>query len=354
MAYKYRKTFVFDGKRYDVKANSLEELYTKMINKQRDLEADVHRITSSMTVADWVEVCIESYKPNVSAEYRDQILRRLRRHLCSQIGTLSIRNVKPVQLQAVLNSQAGFSDSHLKKLHQDIRFVFRKARQNHLIAEDPSEDLVRPVGYKHTRRSLTDHEREHFLLVCASDPRFVLFELMLFCGCRSSEAYHVQGMDIQLDRGTPVLHIRGTKTANADRFVPLPVHLYERIKGTPPFEYVARTAAGTPFNKTSYRRAVERLRREMNISMGARLYRNQLVEPLPRAPDFVPYMLRHTYCTDLQKKGVDIRTAQYLMGHSDISITANIYTHVDMDQIRAAAALLDVESGKVSTSVSTF
>ena len=79
----------------------------------------------------------------------------------------------------------------------------------------------------------------------------------------------------------------------------------------------------------------------MNISMGCRMYRNALIPPFPLAEDFVPYDLRHTYCTDLQKAGVDIRVAQKLMGHSSIEVTANIYTHVDTDDIILAGQLLD-------------
>ncbi len=51
-------------------------------------------------------------------------------------------------------------------------------------------------------------------------------------------------------------------------------------------------------------------------------------------------MFRHTYCTDLQKKGIDIRTAQKLMGHSSILITAEIYTHVDTKEIVKAGKIL--------------
>ena len=74
--------------------------------------------------------------------------------------------------------------------------------------------------------------------------------------------------------------------------------------------------------------------------MGCEVYRNELIPPLPLAPDFVPYMFRHTYCTDLQKKGIDIRTAQKLMGHSSILITAEIYTHVDTKEIVKAGKIL--------------
>ena len=62
--------------------------------------------------------------------------------------------------------------------------------------------------------------------------------------------------------------------------------------------------------------------------------------PYALADDFEPYCLRHTYCTDLCKAGIDIRTAQRLMGHATISITADIYTHVDQSQILDAAEKL--------------
>ena len=45
----------------------------------------------------------------------------------------------------------------------------------------------------------------------------------------------------------------------------------------------------------------------------------------------------HTFCTDLKKKGVDVRIAKNLMGHADIKTTANIYDHEDDDTLLLAA-----------------
>jgi len=70
--------------------------------------------------------------------------------------------------------------------------------------------------------------------------------------------------------------------------------------------------------------------------MGATVYRNQIIESNV-AGDLVPYCLRHTYGTDLQDAGVPINIAKYLMGHSDISMTANIYTHTTETAIQDAA-----------------
>ena len=58
-----------------------------------------------------------------------------------------------------------------------------------------------------------------------------------------------------------------------------------------------------------------------------------------RFEKFTIHQLRHTYCSMLQWSGVDIKTAQELMGHSEYGVTANIYTHVD-EQSKTNAALL--------------
>ncbi len=55
--------------------------------------------------------------------------------------------------------------------------------------------------------------------------------------------------------------------------------------------------------------------------------------------EFTPHILRHTYCSMLQWAGVDIKTAQELMGHNDYEVTANVYTHGDNDLKVAAASL---------------
>lgn len=52
-------------------------------------------------------------------------------------------------------------------------------------------------------------------------------------------------------------------------------------------------------------------------------------------------MLRHTYATLLHDAGIDLKLAQYLLGHSDIKVTANIYTHIQNHATKAAALKLN-------------
>lgn len=335
-----RKSFTFEGKRYFVKGRTEEEAIIKRAEKKKELESGRVVIASSMTVADWAYRAVDTYKTRQKEITKKKYVGNMRHNILGQIGTMPLKSVKPIHCQEVLNMQAGKSKAQIAEVCQTLKFIFGKAYENGLIATNPAEHIIKPIGTKTYRRTITENERTHLLKVADNDPRFTLFLLMLYCGCRPSEAMEAQGRDISKMDGYPVLHIRGTKTARADRYVPIPNEFYQKIKKTEPFSYIAPNAAGRKHNESSYKRVCANLRREMNISMGCRVYRNQLIPPLALADDFVPYDLRHTYCTDLQKKGVDIRTAQYLMGHADIKMTANIYTHADNSTVISAAKLL--------------
>ena len=50
-------------------------------------------------------------------------------------------------------------------------------------------------------------------------------------------------------------------------------------------------------------------------------------------PNITPHVCRHTYCSNQAKAGMNPKTLQYLMGHSDISVTMNVYTHIGLDDV---------------------
>lgn len=341
-SYSYKcKYFTFNGKRYVARGKTEEEAILRKHAMLRDLESGSVTRSGTVTLSKWSETAFRTYKPNVSDEYLDQTMQRFGKHVLTDLGAYQIDKITRQQLQTVLNRQKGMSASHIRKLSQEIFFVFDSARKDGLIGANPAEDLERPKGTTNKRRALTEEERRHLLAVIPTDPRFVFFELMLYAGCRPAEAANVMYDDIVERQGVYFLHIRGTKTANSDRLVPLAMELRHLVSKPPRIGFCALTQAGTKHTESSYRRMVEALKRAMNISMGCQVYRNQLMPPLPLADDFVPYLLRHTFYTDLKKKGIDVRIARDLMGHADIKTTANIYDHHDDDSLMIAAQLMN-------------
>lgn len=345
--YKYRKRFTYRGKMYCVYADTQMELGRKYAERLRALEEGTEIKGGSTLIKVWAVKCIEAYKIGQKENTRKNYMRRVKHCILEEIGNITVADVTPMELQLVLNLQQGKSKTQINEVYQALRFIFKHAVENHLRADDPTLYLQKPAGTHHGRRALTATERKAVLDVAVKDRRYYFYLLMLLCGCRPSEAAECQGRDISTDRGCYMLHIRGTKTANADRYVPIPDYFAALIKKTGPFEYIACTRDGGKIK--NHDRLWHSFKRQLNIYLGCKLYRNQLVPPYPLAPDLVPYCFRHEYCSDLARKGIDIRTAQKLMGHSDIKMTANIYTHVDRDDILEAGKILNGSHSEVAT-----
>lgn len=340
--YKYTKTFMFEGQRYYARGNTLEEVVVNREKKKAELKARSKLVSGDMTLSEWAARCIPAYKPKQKPNTRKNYEYRVNRYILRHIGMLPLKSITPLNCQDTLNECKGLSQYTINQVYFAMKFLFSHAVDNKLIAENPAANIARGEGGKEERRSLTAYEKKIFLEACEKDKRFLLFLLMYYCGCRPSEARNLMGMDINEVQGQNLLHIRGTKTEKADRFVPIPDVIYYKIKDTPKFRTIVVNNAGNKIDSSSYKRMWKSLKREMNILMGCKVYRNALIPPFPLAADIVPYCLRHTYCTNLQKQGVDIRVAQYLMGHADIKMTANIYTHNDIDTAAEAAAKINI------------
>ncbi|MDB7922081.1 tyrosine-type recombinase/integrase [Flavonifractor plautii] len=61
-------------------------------------------------------------------------------------------------------------------------------------------------------------------------------------------------------------------------------------------------------------------------------YNKQHKEPLP---NITPHSFRHTFCTRMANAGMNPKALQYIMGHANITMTLDYYTHVDACSVRA-------------------
>jgi integrase len=342
--YTHRHIFTYKGKKYDIKGNSEAEVLNKWASRLAKLEQGADIGSSSVKVRDYAMHIYETYrKPKVKKITYDRYIGRLNRTILDKIGDMKLQDVKRIHCQMCLNDLEGYSKYQIGQCVQMLNFIFDQAIIDDLIVKSPAKGIIPPNGTKEDRRSLTAEEEEIFLKVAKSEPRFNIFLLSYYCGCRPEEARHITGADIFVEDGYPLLHIRGTKTAYADRIVPLDVSFYDSIKRTKRADLVAPNMAGNPHNGNTYYRAWQNLCRQMNIEMGCETYRSKLIPPFPLAEDLTPYCLRHTYGTNLLKAGLNIKMVQTLMGHNDIS-TTNIYLHINKDDILDAAKFLQMET----------
>lgn len=365
-----RKSFTFDGLRYEVYGKTEEEALEKKLEKLRKLEAG--HVDSNVTVKQWADAWYEAYVSHrkCTAKTKSTYRGYLDRVIIPELGPQKLKKVSSLRLQKLLNDREGNSTSDLSKLRMTIKGMFSQAYHNRLIPFDPSEGLTLPATTDGSHRSLTDAER-NALIAVAGYPSFngkpnrsgCWLMTMLRCGLRPGETAALKKTQVDLKRKTLQIveakesgstQVKKPKTEAGFRTVPIPEDLIpwleKQMTANVSTYFFTQKDNRTPLSETSMRRRWETVKKYMDLELGAKYElvklpgqrrRTLIITESVLADDLDLYDLRHTYCTDLEKAGVPINVAKVLMGHKDIATTANIYTHSSVETLEAARLLID-------------
>ena len=336
----YRSSFRHDGKTYTVIGKTEAEVYRKIGKRKAELEAGAVKVRA-MTVRQYAREWAQTYHGTDSETDKDY-RRIVEKHIIPALGDRKMTEVTEAMLQRLLNNLK-LSPSRIHKVRITLGQMFHKAQKNHVISDDPAEDLTVPEVKKTARRAITEEERELLLTVLPHHRGNIYCKLMLYCGLRPGEVNALQWKHVDLAVGVVKVRqamkhnstvIGSPKSAAGIRDIPIPDILGEELHGGTPEDYVASWTGGAITRAAQHRMWLSVLR-EMDILAGATVYRNQIIES-KIADDLDLYCLRHAYCTDLQRAGVPINIAKTLMGHSSIEVTARIYTHTGLEDARRA------------------
>ena len=347
--YKYSRTIVIGHKDDGTPIRK----YIQDNNKAR-FEAKVRAVQmlvarggtpGKVTVEQWAWQWYHTYKePHVGESQRNNYEEHLRLRICPAIGFLALDNVKPFQLQEMMNNARTSKGKPLgastaAKLHYITHAIFEQAEINGLIASSPFRRIETVGEDEKSRRALTRAEEQIVREVAKRHYAGPWVLLMLDCGLRRGETVPIgardvkdgllcisQSVEYKTKSNQPTL--KSTKTAAGARYVPIPAELQKQLDMKS--RYFFHIENGRMLTMTKMRRMWHSFYRACDI---AELYRNAVVKHA-FDPAITPHYLRHTYCTNLRRQGVDLKTAQYLMGHADISTTANIYSHVTEEDVR--------------------
>ena len=353
-----RKTARYNGKKYEATGKTELEAMTRLAEKLAAVKRGEELISGSMTVDAWYKQWKATYKDpkGLTPKSLGMYDEKYNGYIKPMIGHMKLRDVKDIHLQRILNGQAGKSRSHVEKLRRVLRELFSRARKSRLISFDPAEDLELPAANDGTHRSLTDAERAALLTVAETHPSGLYVLTLLYTGMRPGEAAALNWADVDFDNNEIHIHaalesgtgaVKGPKTSAGVRDVPIHAALLPRLLAAcgKPFEPVFTGREGHRLNSNSQYRQWSTFKRAMDIHMGAEVYRNKVVKSVI-ADDLTPYCLRHTFATDCARAGVPLETVRWLMGHADISTTANIYQHRDGETLHKGMALLESAGGK--------
>jgi integrase len=274
-------------------------------------------------------------RPATLKSYREQ----LHRYIVPTIGSLRLHQVTPVAIQGVYAGmlERGLSARTVRYAHAVLRSALQQAVKWLLLPSNPADAVDLPKQAQGRAAALTEAEAARFLAAVAGREHHVFFALLLGTGLRPGEALALRWSD--LDLGNDVLRVsRGArkvgrawlfsepKTAASRRSVDIPTDLSTMLAGLPRhYELVFANADGDPVD---YRGVVQH-------------HFKPALERAGLPSSLRVYDLRHTHATLLLLAGVHPKIVSERLGHADISLTLNTYSHVLPGMQREGAAKLN-------------
>jgi len=130
-------------------------------------------------------------------------------------------------------------------------------------------------------------------------------------------------------------YVEKTKTESGCRFIPMTDEVYQSLlnilanRRKPKVEMIVDGYSNfILIDKDEHPKVALHIENEMRWAM--KKYKK--LHPDQPLPNITPHVFRHTFCTNMANAGMDVKTLQYLMGHSDVGVTLNIYTHANYDR----------------------
>ena len=332
---------------------------------RRDIEDAIIPRGGEMTVLDLVKKYLSQktgVRHNTEANY-NFVLNIIKKE---DFGRQRIDRVKlsDAKRWLIKLQQDGRGYSSIHSIRGVVRPAFQMAVDDDLIRKNPFEFQLATVVVNDsvTREAITRKQERAFLEFVKGDKHFSRYYdgiyILFKTGLRISEFVGLTLADLDMkNRKISVNHqlqrkrnmeyiIEDTKTASGSREIPMTDDVYQcfqRIIASRPkpktepmiggrcgFLYLDK--GGKPMVALHWEHYFKHICQKYNS-----IYKVQM-------PKVTPHVCRHTFCSNMAKSGMNPKTLQYLMGHSDISVTLNTYTHLGFED--AQAELKRVASGE--------
>lgn len=305
-----------------------------------------------LTVSDLVEKYVslrKGVRPSTEAGYRT-VINLLK---ADPFGRQRIDKVKVLDAQEWLvklqKNGRGYSSIHT--IRGVLRPAFQLAVDNDYVRKNPFSFDLGTVIYNDsvTREALSREDEKKFLRFVKEDPHFSKYYdgiyILFNTGLRISEFVGLTlndldfdnmkiNVDHQLQRNNGIgYNIRDTKTESGGRLVPMTEEVAESFKRiianrkTPKIEPMVDGYIGFLFlDKDEHPMVAMHWEKYFQhiVAKYNGIYKVQM-------PKVTPHVCRHTFCSRMASARMNPKTLQYIMGHSDISVTLNTYTHLGFD-----------------------
>ena len=367
--YLYRY-FDSTGKRRIIYALTLSELREKEKQIQRDLQDGIDISRSDMTLNQLFQMYMDN-KTDLRESTRCNYISVWNNGLKdSVLGNMKIAQIRQIHIRSFYSElvKKGLSANMVKLYHNLIYPALELAVDSDIIRKNPAKDAKKGIGgTKKERTAMTIAEQGKLLdFIKGSDRYRIYYPMMVFAlstalrvgeltGLRWSDVdlkeniIHIRQQLIYRNLGDGCrFHVQDLKTEAGRRDIPLTASARKSlikqkelslVLGTKQrkaidgvTDFVFLNSQGNPYAANAVNFMLKNVIDAYNRSeLEAAARENREPEPLPHIS---AHILRHTACTRLAESGIDPKTLQYIMGHSSIAVTMDIYNHVDTARVK--------------------
>lgn len=311
----------------------------------------IERQTVGQFLERWLETVKASIRPRTFQSY--EIL--VRRHITPELGSLRLDKLSAQHVQTLLSreSASGLSSQTVRHVRAILRIALNQAIKWGLVARNAASLAVPPKLERKRFRSLSPEEARQLLDAARGDRLEAVYTVALSLGLRLGEILGLRWQDVDLDGGTltvnqAIYRMRGglvtsePKTERSRRCLFLPDGVRAALKAHRLRQLQERLIAGSRWQDTSL---------VFTSTIGTPLDPRNLFRAfkalLRRAglPGCRFHDLRHSAASLLLAQGVPMRAVMELLGHSSMSTTADIYSHVMPAMMRDVADKMDAILG---------
>ncbi len=311
--------------------------------------ADPGKATVRDYVEQWLEAIAPSIRPSTHRRYADMV----RLHVLPVLGEVRLARLSAAHLQRLYADRlaTGLSPTTISNLHFMIHRALEQAVRWGLTARNVTDAVDPPRRATPDAKTWDSRQVVAFLAATKGDELEALWRLALMTGMRRGEILGLRWEDVDLGRG--VLAVRRTcsrgrggvwefgapKTAKGRRSIALPPSLVESLRQHRSAHVQRRLALGGAYQDQDL---------VFTNGLGDPVHPNSLAHRFRRLtaqaglPAIRFHDLRHTSATLMLANGEHPKIVQERLGHADIGMTLNLYSHVTMDMQRQAADRLDV------------
>ena len=351
MAFKYTtrpdgtlmKTLQKDGKRIFLYAKDPKELEQKYIEQKYLTNKNIFVNDENLTVEQWANKWVELYKSDKEIATQEMYKDLIRLYIIPEIGYIKLKNLKEANITSMLNNMSKKGITRRRDVALlTIKQILDKAVDNDYIYKNVAKSVKISKHVAKEKEQLSNNTVELINKLAKDDIDIFMIQFILFTGLRKEELVPLKLKDVDLEKNVVNVNkavvleskkqeVKSVKNKKP-RYVPIPNLLLEQlkcIKSNPDANaYLFSMRNKKMLTKSSLRRKLEHVLRELNKHS-----ENEI--------KFTYHQLRHTYACFLHKAKIDIKEAQLLMGHKDVKVLLNIYTHLDEEDKKIAAEKLN-------------